>query len=94
MPSEIKRALKWVSAALAVMFVVAFGFGATTYAALCSFKGDLQDRRDNSAAFLELTHEERIAKYGQVGDIPEETIRLNLANQQRTLDSLWMIYCP
>ena len=65
-----------------------------TRLALCEFKDDLRLRYSNSVAFLAMTPEERIKKYGpSLGSIPVASIRQNAANQKDTLDSLSDLPC-
>lgn len=69
--------------------------GAETHDAICTFRADLQRRFDDGQAFLRMTPEERMKKYGpSLGSTPESVVKNSLANQQQTLDSLGALDCP
>lgn len=99
------RVFRWATNVLLVLVLAASLFvgqrqrdlrqeGSEAHDALCVFKADLERRQEDSRAFLAMTPEERVAKYGQqLGAIPPSVIRNSLANQQQTLDALADLDC-
>lgn len=68
--------------------------GREAHAALCVYKGDLEKRREDNVRFLNMTLDERVAKYGEsLGALPESVIRNSLKSQTDVLDSLKILEC-
>lgn len=68
--------------------------GAESHIALCVFKHDLAGRVRSSQAFLGLTVNQRVKKYGEgLGTIPPSVIRVGLHGQEASLASLHALHC-
>ena len=65
----------------------------TAQAALCIFRSDLISRRDSNQKFLNMTKEQRIRKYGEIGKIPDVVLKQQLQGQNRTIASLDSLRC-
>jgi hypothetical protein len=91
--AQIRASLRHLAIATAVLYVVVIGLlvvsivlALRTNSALCSLRGDLQDRVTQSETFL--------AKHpnGFAG-ISAATIRSSLDGQRRTIRALHILYC-
>ena len=65
----------------------------TAVRALCIFRQDLVSRRDQNLKFLSMTKEERVKKYGDLGNIPDSVIKNSLRGQNQTIASLDSLRC-
>ena len=61
--------------------------------ALCVFREDFVERRNDTLAFLSLTPEQRVKKYGALGHIPESVLNSQLINENNTISSLKPLRC-
>lgn len=68
--------------------------GKEAHDALCVYKGGLQDAVRKSEQFLDLTVTERVAKYGEVGRIPDPVLKSQLARQRKAVADLRTLTCP
>jgi len=69
--------------------------GAETHAWACLYKADLETKVADGKAFLAMTPEQRIEKYGTaLGGIPESVIRNSLVNQRQNLETASVLNCP
>lgn len=88
---------------LALVILLVFGLhkvsdlaeqGAETHAALCVYKQDLTHRYEDNLAFIALSREQRIEKYGEaLGAIPTSVIQKSASAQRDTLKSLKTLNC-
>lgn len=91
----IKRTLKLVALSVVLMYAIAVGIGLYHHAQLCSFKHDLERRAQNGQEFLAMSKKERVEQFGPgFGRLNDDALKVTLANQQDTLDSLRWLYCP
>lgn len=68
--------------------------GAESHQALCVLKRDYAQRLRSSQAYLRLTREQRVAKYGEsLGTIPDQTIQSSIKALQANIDSLSDLNC-
>jgi len=65
----------------------------TALSALCIFRQDLVNRRDQNVKFLSMTKEQRVKKYGDLGNIPDSVIKNSLNGQNQTISSLDALRC-
>jgi len=65
----------------------------TAVRALCIFRQDLINRRNQNEKFLSLTKAERVRKYGDLGNIPDSVIMNSLRGQNQTIASLDSLRC-
>jgi hypothetical protein len=91
--AAVKRSLRVLMVATVVLYVAVVGISAYTWivststqSALCTFKGDLESRIDDSIAFL-AEHPNGIA------GISPAQIQQGITNQQKTVDSLNDLKC-
>lgn len=68
--------------------------GKEAHDALCVYKGGLVDAADKSAKFLSMSVPERVAKYGEVGRIPDPVLKAQLARQRKAIADLRKLTCP
>lgn len=78
---------------LLVVLVVGIILSLQARTALCAYKASAEESVASSQAFLRMTPEQRQAKYGSIGDIPDDVIRRGLARQRRTVQSLSALHC-
>lgn len=68
--------------------------GLRTTAAVCSLRSYYEGQAAQSTAFLQLTPEERVAKYGSLGDVPTSVIRAGLVKEREVVAALRPVRCP
>ena len=68
--------------------------GAQAHAAICVLRGDYAQREQQTAAYLKLTHEQRVRRYGTaIADIPDSTLRQSLTNLRSNVNALADLHC-
>ena len=106
MPSEtngqqMRRYIVRMSVSIVVLFLMLIALGVYNYvnashvhSTFCNFYDNLQHQQDDARAFLAMSEEERVKKFGpQIGSIPESVIQAQVASRQVTLDSLGELHC-
>lgn len=92
--AALRRTLRCLIGATVILYlivaaalVLVWAYENRTRHALCTYRGDLVQRHDQTAAYLG-THPDGIA------GVDRATIRASLHNQQRTIDALTALHCP
>lgn len=65
----------------------------TAVRALCIFRSDLIQRRDNTERFIDLSPRQRKQKYGEFANIPIATLKTQIKSQTAIINSLDSLRC-
>lgn len=93
---QIRRSLKVIAGSVIGMYLLLSGFAIWNYFTvreindkLCTHAQTLQDTVNRQDAYLDMSIQERVERFGsELGHIPEEVIESQMRQNQRNLDSL------